>query len=261
MIILVSSAFAMCRMPPANMFPADGATGVPIDARVVWGTDISYRDEPLLMTDPDGVEVAVTVTWTESAGSTLYATLAPDAPLAPNTTYTVADPWNTYSFTTGEAGSSEAPAVPEVAATEAEADYSHDLVCPGEVTATESGREHVYVTLDVAAPPDGYLEARVRVDGGPEHVAFGGERIFLARGGCYASNLPDMDGSQQVEVSLRAVTYAGEESAWSAPTVVDVPWPTIECAEAAGCDTGATSAGAGGLLAAALLLARRRRRG
>ncbi|MDP2306328.1 MAG: Ig-like domain-containing protein [Pseudomonadota bacterium] len=262
LLFLASSvAFASCALPPATMVPNDGAVDVPVDVAILWATDSSVQDRPPVLFDAGGVAVPMTVTWSESGGSEVYATLAPDAPLAPGAAYTVADTWDTYTFTTGDAGESEAPAVPSITTVEADADYAGAHSCSGS-TSSDEHREHVYVALGIDASVRGYVEARVTVDGGAPFYARGGpDGVFLAWGGCYLSNLPRMDGAEAIAVSVRAVAYDGVASDWGGEQAIEIPWPGVpDCAEAsAGCASGATAPWGLGALGAMLAVGARRR--
>ncbi|MDP2311698.1 MAG: Ig-like domain-containing protein [Pseudomonadota bacterium] len=263
LLLLASSmAFADCSVSPAFMVPNDGAVDVPVNVAILWGTDSAIRDETPVLAGPDGVVVPMTVTWAESAGSKVYATLTPDAPLDSGVTYTVSDPWDAYTFSTGGTGETAAPAVPTLATVDAEADFSGDQTCSGSTVWAEH-REHVSVTLAMEAAPDGFIEAQVRVDGGEPTLARGGSGgLFLSWGGCSSSNLPSMTGAETITVALRAVTYDGQVSDWSAEETIDVPWPaTLDCGDGTGCASGATAPWALGVLAAMGALGARRRFG
>ncbi|MDP2311697.1 MAG: Ig-like domain-containing protein [Pseudomonadota bacterium] len=261
LLFLASSvALAMCDSPPAKMVPVDGAVDVPVDVVIHWGTGVGKQDDTLVLTDAEGAVVPMTVAWAESGGSAVYGTLTPDAPLTAGVTYTVADPWDAYSFTTGGTGETGAPAVPTLATVDADADFSGEPTCSG-TSSWEEDREHVYVTLAVATVLDGYVEAQVRVDGGEPTLARGGpDGLFLAWGGCHTSNLPDMRDAETITVALRAVTYDGQVSDWGTEESIDVPWPaTPDCPEAAtGCASGGTAPWALGVLAALGALGARR---
>jgi hypothetical protein len=259
-LLIVSAAAADCSVAPASMVPNDGTVGVPVDVVISWATDRSVQDRAPVLTDADGGVVPITVTWAESGGGEVYGALTPDVPLAPGVTYTVTDPWDTYTFTTGDVGESGVPGVPTVVTVEAEADNGGEETCDG--TSRWAGQEHVYVTLGVETVVDGYVEARVQVDGAAPVYARGGpEGVFLAWGGCESGNLPHMDSAESITVSVRAVAYDGQASDWSAEQAIDVPWPAEPDCPAAGCASGPTVPWALGVIVAMGAVVGRRRLG
>ncbi|MES2639386.1 MAG: Ig-like domain-containing protein [Myxococcota bacterium] len=259
-LLVFSAAATDCSVAPASMVPNGGTVDVPVDVVISWATDQAIQDRPPVLTDADGGIVPMTVTWVPSAGGAVYGDLTPEAPLAPGVTYTVTDPWDTYTFTTGDIGESGVPGVPTVATVEAEADNGGEGTCEGSTRWAE--QEQVYVRLGVETVVDGYVEARVQVDGAAPVYARGGPAgVSLAWGACYTGNLPNMDDAQSLTVSVRAVAYDGQASDWSAEQAVAVPWPGVPDCQEAGCVAAPASPWALGVIVAMGAMVGRRREG
>jgi len=202
--------------------PADGATGVPTNAKVwVDGTLQCLSDvaSEWRVRDAEGVEVATTSSCLRSKNVyDNFLVLHPAQALQPNTTYTVGLGETTeFSFTTGAGPDHDPPALPiEVDRT---VDHSGpDRLCSDSAqhwaTLIVEGEAALFVLdaggsadLDPAALAGDVVEMSVDKD------------LLLGGGACHGDNFPG-GSSRRAETTIRygAFDVAGNFSGWSEPS-------------------------------------------
>jgi len=243
------------------LYPADGQTDVPMNARI-WVGGGEYWGEPgdgesrLTLLDGDGQPVAVE--YSELTGyNDLIAVLSPTAPLASGVTYEIQldgdEPLG--RFTVGSDSDTAPPAVP----LEVDRESSASARVAG-MTSSCGPSDVVNLTLE-----DTGLVYVATVEGadGPDTSALHGEssdlsptpELRIGSAGCTWS-WSDAAPGAATTVRWGAFDLAGNFSGWSEPVKVSVPPAGCTCV------LGGAPASAGGLATAtlALLIAARRRR-
>ena len=243
-----------CMFGSPIVLPADGATGVPLDTRVwvgsQWNTDDGTGEAGFAETEllgPDGARVPGSMTGIVSRQDGL-SVFTPDAPLAPNTRYTVRVEAGGLesTFTTGEARSAGAPGVPEAEVLETEVDPNREESACGPVAVALLRVRHDGV-LALADREGSATYDPARADGSVTGLTE--EDTFSLGTSLCLHTWPEADEGASTEVRFAAVDLAGNFSGWSAPVEVDL----------GGCGCGAAPGGAGLLGLVALARLRRRR--
>ncbi len=216
---LIPTADALsCVYGPGDAFPADGATGVLLDAipRVSLSGATSLEGfELVILYEDTGTLVPFTAAVVQNPGDTHMAWLTPDSPLSPETTYSIAtlyggdleDAWRMSTFTTGDALSDGAPEVPVVL--NAERDRGRDMWGSWDWISIQA--ESGPATFRVQVASDGDFSDAREVD----VIGYGDEGWFeLSVGdGVCGGPLPLERGDDLVR--LAAVDDAGHVSAFS----------------------------------------------
>ena len=256
-----SAALACSPLPPLagqDLFPADGATDVPLntEVRVHWaGNAVASLDglTDIALAGPDGVELAATVE--DIAGhqdrSDRWAVLRPDAPLAAETEYTILTPLSSEdcwdpgeclgservahgTFVTGTEEDLDAPSFAGAGEIRLGSDSCDDDACCGPYSAR-------FMTLSWDRVPDeaGILYNIYRAGAALRPVARYVAGTFIAivgSGGC--SPVPFQTSFREEDIAgasyvVRAVDGAGNEDTNSVVLAtggdcVQAPVPPIE---------------------------------
>lgn len=213
-----------CQVGFNATLPADGAIDVPTNTKI-WIDGVldcnGYPSEmaPRLL-DPDGADVPFTMTCLNSGNFYVQVlVLHPDAPLLPDTTYTVQPPTQIeFQFTTG-AGTDDTP--PEIPV-EVDRAVEHTRAGPRDTCFNDA--EH-WATLTVTGEAALFvLDAGETTDLDPVAVAgtvaevTAGDVLFLGSTACHGDNFPG-GASRRAETTIRygAFDLAGNFSGWSDP--------------------------------------------
>lgn len=239
-----------CAVPGlAFVAPADGASEVPLNARV-WSGGVDAR-----LLDAGGVEVAASITRIDVDGIAIRV-LAPLALLQPGATYTIERGSGSTSFVVGATRDDEAPAAPREMT-------RRTVVFDAHESQTCGGRGEYYVELQLEHEGLFALvdrDATTTLDGrapsgAVSTAAFDGVAALLGSGACVRS-WPEAAPGSSAGVRFATFDVAGNFSGWSDSSEVEIP---------GGCECTATepTTSTPGLLVALTLLAalalRRRR--
>lgn len=265
LLALVVAAFAAVLAPsraeacscgfPLDVFPEDGATHVPTDARV-WAFGRKEDGQEVVFATADGTPVEFERTVITLPFEALIV-VSPKAPLEPQTEYDVTVQWNRVRFRTGNGPSTNGPApvVETGRVGYVHEDWSSSCSPVYGATLMINPDPNRVLTLAVfeGTPAPEFAKPEGAVD-----VAFGGagwpaDAITFASGACHVS-WPDAKKGDVARVRLGAFDLAGRFSGWSEPIAI--------AADRDGYPGGCATAGAG-IAAMAVVLAgvqRRKRR-
>ena len=208
-----------CMWGISEVFPSDGDTDVPTNARVVvqfYGED----DQTWALVDSQtGEAVPATVTL-QTEEDRVHRIFTPDALLTPNHTYQIAlaqdeggglDEATVHSaFTTGSATDDDAPDVPTFTASSVDSDRRSNSSCGDSASNSwefEGSEAALIFEVEVSTTED-----------------FASSRTLLSHyngasagwGGCMSS-WPELEFGERLFGRVRSIDAAGNTSAWSEP--------------------------------------------
>lgn len=237
--------------------PVDGATDVPVNARIWVG---SRWSSPVLTDDEYGDVVPTTETLIEG-NDTEIVVLTPIAPLVPGTRYRVEGVRATI-FTVGTSTDTTAPTIPTELSREPRVEHVGWDPFGGESSCGEA--DHVSVSVQLAhdgvlavVDADGATDLDpAQLSGGITSAAFP-TRVTLGRGVCLHS-WPEIEEGTTARLRYGSFDLAGNFSGWSEPADVAIPSAGCGCTTtSADSDTSATLAALTALLGVFVLRRRR----